>query len=546
MPDRLVIGMEFSTQSAKAVVLGADSANVLTSIQLNYDETFPQYGTKGGVLPSEDATVRHTSPAMLSEAMDELFRRLGAADVEMARVRALKLDAQQHCTVYADDSLADRLSALDEGAAGAGDAGPAAGNAGLGTGNLAAAVAPAFTRNSVPIWEDRSTAREVQLLEAALAGQGGVQHLTANPTELRFPAAQIVRWALADPDAYAQTAHIMLLSAFLTPLLTGCIAPVDTGDGWGTNLNHADIDDPGWHPDTVSAVEELIGRPGSLTARLGEMVPYDTPVGRVSGYFSRRYGLPADAMVLAGTGDNPATLLGCGGKLVISLGSSYTVNGVVSELDALSGAEYNVFGYTPGTAMALSVITNGTKVHDKFRREYAHGETWDEYERRAGGRTVDPEEPLLLPYLQAESVPRAPAGFVRDGLSAGDREANIRALHISQALSLRLHASHVASPEAIAVVGGGSQNDALRAYTTDAFGRPTYRIRNGDFAAPLGCAIAAARHLLRCSYEAATARFVAVEAGSELSPLGRNDAAYDRLLTRYRQLEAANRVTTTA
>lgn len=529
MPDRLVIGMEFSTQSAKAIVLGADSANVHTSMQLNYDETFPQYGTKGGVLPSEDATVRHTSPAMLSEAMDELFCRLVAAGVDMAWVRALKLDAQQHCTVYADHSLADRLSALDPGA-----------------GDLAAAVAPAFTRSSVPIWEDRSTAREVELLEAALAGQGGVQRITANPAELRFPAAQIIRWALADPDAYAQTAHIMLLSAFLTSLLTGCIAPVDTGDGWGTNLNHADIDDPGWHPDTVSAVEELIGRPGSLTARLGEMVPYDRPVGRVSGYFSRRYGLPADAMVLAGTGDNPATLLGCGGKLVISLGSSYTVNGVVSELDALSGAEYNVFGYTPGTAMALSVITNGTKVHDKFRREYAHGETWDEYERRAGGRTVDPEEPLLLPYLQAESVPRAAAGFVRDGLSAGDREANIRALHISQAVSLRLHASHVASPGAIAVVGGGAQNDVLRAFTTDAFGRPTYRIRNGDFAPPLGCAIAAARYLLRCSYEAATARFVAVEAGSELSPLGRNDAAYDRLLARYRQLEAANRETTTA
>jgi len=31
-----------------------------------------------------------------------------------------------------------------------------------------------------------------------------------------------------------------------------------------------------------------------------------------------------DAVVLAGTGDNPATLPGCGGRLVISLGSSYS------------------------------------------------------------------------------------------------------------------------------------------------------------------------------------------------------------------------------
>ena len=83
MPDRLVIGMEFSTQSAKAVALGADSANVHATVQLNYDETFPQYGTSGGVLPSADPAVRHTSPAMLTEAIGELFRRLGAAGVDV-------------------------------------------------------------------------------------------------------------------------------------------------------------------------------------------------------------------------------------------------------------------------------------------------------------------------------------------------------------------------------------------------------------------------------------------------------------------------------
>ncbi len=57
------------------------------------------------------------------------------------------------------------------------------------------------------------------------------------------------------------------------------------------------------------------------------MVHYDTVLGPIAPYFVRRYGMNPGAVVLAGTGDNPATLLGCGGQAVVSLGSSYTVNG---------------------------------------------------------------------------------------------------------------------------------------------------------------------------------------------------------------------------
>ena len=35
-----------------------------------------------------------------------------------------------------------------------------------------------------------------------------------------------------------------------------------------------------------------------------------------------------------------------------------------------AGEEYNVFGYTKGKAMALSVITNGGKVQDHFLKKY--------------------------------------------------------------------------------------------------------------------------------------------------------------------------------
>lgn len=522
MQNRLVLGLEFSTQSAKAVVLDIENATVERTEQLNFDESFPRYGTRGGVLPAADPRVRHTSPAMVTEALDELLARLSQTGVRMSAVEAIKLDAQQHCTVYADETLSSRLTELETSTP------------------LVEQVAPAFTRSSAPIWEDRSTEEQVRFLEDRLSQKGGLRALTGNRGELRFPASQVLKWGQEDPVSYDKTAHVLVLSAFVTSLLAGRIAPVDTGDGWGTNLNHTDVSHPGWNEHVLAAVDEALGAAGvktSIATKIGKMDHYDAPVGRIHPYFAEKYGIGRGATVLCGTGDNPATLLGCGGSLVISLGSSYTVNGMLSAAEPAE-PEYNVFGYVPGSAMALSVITNGTKVHDEFRRRYSPEASWEAYSALAGERRVTADEPLLLPYLQDESVPTKPAGIVRDGLSETDAQANIRALHISQAVSLRLHAAHVTAADSLAVVGGGSQNDTLRAFISDAFGAATYRIRNGDYAAPFGCAVAAARYALGLSYEQALKRYIQVEEGSRMEP--RDDVAevYRELIERYERVEA--------
>jgi xylulokinase len=111
-------------------------------------------------------------------------------------------------------------------------------------------VAPAFTRGSAPIWEDRSTEEQVRLLEDRLSHKGGLRALTGNRGELRFPAPQILKWGQEDPAAYDKTAHVLVLSAFVTSLLAGRIAPVDTGDGWGTLII----------PDGVSTSSPLLMR----------------------------------------------------------------------------------------------------------------------------------------------------------------------------------------------------------------------------------------------------------------------------------------------
>jgi sugar (pentulose or hexulose) kinase len=258
-----------------------------------------------------------------------------------------------------------------------------------------------------------------------------------------------------------------------------------------------------------------------------------------------KYRVNPEAVVLAGTGDNPATLLGCGGHAVISLGTSYTVNGVMKSIVPSESGAYNIFGYAPGKAMALSVFTNGGKVHDHFLRKYLVDSStrdltqqdWNDYCSAAGNPLLYENEPLILPYLQDECVPLKRRGVVRDGLGEDDGNANIRALAVSQALSLKLHSDHLQDVDTLCVVGGGARNHFLRQLISDVFNAKTYLIRDAGYAAPLGCAISAARAALGISYEEAVDRFVAPDESSYRSPVRENTRVARGLLNTYSALE---------
>jgi xylulokinase len=494
-----------------------------------YDTVFPEYETIGGILPSALPEERHTSPLMLLEAMDHCFKRL-SGNMDLSRAGVIKVDAMQHCSVYVKSGFQDSLRALNHGY------------------SLVNQLAGCFSRSTCPTWEDRSTADEAGYLANALEQMGGVSRLTGNRAELRFPAAQILRWARMKPAEYDQTDRVFLLSAFMTSILAGKDVPVDTGDGWGTNLNTLDINNPGWHPHVVDIIDARIAASGTATPllkKLGGMNHYDAPAGRISSYFVEKYGMNSKTEVLTGTGDNPATLLGCGGGITVSLGSSYTLNGVMQNIEPSSMDEYNIFGYTRGQAMALSVITNGAKVHDNFMRTYlqvpenkkAGAGDWALYTSHVGDQVLKADEPLLLPYLMDESVPLKKKGIHRDRLHHDDAEGNIRALHLSQVISMKCHSSHLGVVDQICIVGGGARNQLMRQWIADAFNAVTYSITHADLAAPMGCAVSGAAHVLKLSYEEAIQRFVKKDETTICRPEKQNNAIINQLQHRYLLLE---------
>lgn len=527
------IGIEFSTQSVKVVALNLQDFDVAFTGSFDYDTCFPDYNTRGGVLPSSIPGIRHTSPFMLIEALDHAFDLMVKEHLDLFLVEAVKVDGMQHCTVYTGSGFPQILKKLDAEQ------------------TLVDQLGPCITRETSPIWEDRGPVTEVGYLTEALKTQGGIDHLTGNRAELRFPASQILKWARESPEKYERTSNIFLLSAFISTILAGKILPVDTGDGWGTNLNHLDIHRPGWSDPVLSATEALLEEYGLRTPvvdKLGHMEHYDALAGAVSPYFVQKYGVSPSAKVLIGTGDNPATLLGCGGHMVISLGSSYTVNGVMRTIIASADEEYNVFGFTRGRAMALSVFTNGGKVHETFLNRYLNlpenqkpeKADWVSYVGDTGGLRLAPDENLMLPYLLDESVPLRKQGIIRDGFPEDDAQANIRALHLSQILTMKLHSKHLGDVDELCVVGGASGNPIMRQWIADAFQTRTYSIRNADSAAPFGCALSGAVAALGISYEEAAERFIRKDDASVCHPIPENDDVMTHLIERYKNLEMSS------
>jgi xylulokinase len=88
----LYIGLDSSTQSLTAIVIevGRDPRRpaIVLETSIAYDEALPHYGTRHGVLPSDDPAVAMSPPVMWAEALDLLFAQL-ATRLDLRQVAAI-------------------------------------------------------------------------------------------------------------------------------------------------------------------------------------------------------------------------------------------------------------------------------------------------------------------------------------------------------------------------------------------------------------------------------------------------------------------------
>src|SRR5436190_13970768 len=515
------LGFDSSTQSLTATIVEVTDAvrRIVFEHVLEFDREFPEYGTTHGVVTSgEDGRVVTAPPAMWAAALDRMAGVLAASGVDLSRIRAITGSGQQHGSVYLAAGAAAALRHLDPERA------------------LVEQVDGLFSRPESPVWLDCSTSGECAGLTEALGGDAALAQLTGSRAYERFTAAQIRKFARADPAAYARTERIDLVSSFMASLLAGRHAPLEPGDASGMNL--MELAERRWSPAALDATAPDLGR------RLPPIHESWTVTGTLSPYWQNRYGF-GPAFLIPWSGDNPSALVGLGlvspGALGISLGTSDTVFGPIARPTHDPGGSGHVFGSPAGGYMALTCFANGSLARERVRD--AFGLDWERVSRALRSTPAGNGGALMTPLFVPAIAPRVAApSSRRRNLDETDAPRMVRAIVEAQAMAMRLHSQWIAPRAAsILATGGAAANPDILQVIADVFDTEVVRgtPRNS---ASLGAALRAYHAERRhegapMSWEDAVAGFTSPDDELRVRPNAASAAVYAALLPEYAAFE---------
>ncbi|MDF3068991.1 MAG: Carbohydrate kinase, FGGY-like protein [Polyangiaceae bacterium] len=481
------------------MVIDTTEGRVLLDQSVNFGKALPEYASPSGFLAHEDPQIKHANPLMWVAALDLLLGNLKAAGTDFSKIEGISGAGQQHGSVY----LAKRLDEVP-----AWDASQ----------DLVSQVRPLLSRATSPIWMDSSTSAQCRAIADAVGGDARVVSISGSRAVERFTGPQIRAFYERDPQGYAETREVHLVSSFLASVLVGKTAPIDHGDGAGMNL--LELASGTWSPELLTATA-----PG-LAERLPPAVPSRTIVGELSGYFVRKYGFKAGTPVVAFTGDNPSSLVGMGatepGTAVVSMGTSDTVFAAMRQPLTDPRGFGHVFGNPGGGFMCLICFANGSLAREKVAERT--GLTWEAFERAILQETEPGNQGnWLLPFFIPEMTPKVLSPkvelFGNPQFTAWEQPAALaRAIVEAQALSMQRHSDWIGEqPKVIRVTGGASRNRGIRQVLADVFGAEIRSLSVGNSSA-LGAALRAAEAVGSVPFPRLYEAFAATDDASSVTP----------------------------
>ena len=459
----LTLGIDSSTQGTKAVVYDNATGRVVASAAVNYGRDLPEFNSPDGFLPNADARVRRADPRMWVKGLDLVLARLRDSGAPMGEIAAIGGDAQQHATVYLTAQGVETLKTCAPGEV----------------------DAACFSRAESPIWMDSSTSAEVAALDAAFGA--ALQTRTGSPAIERFAAAQAMKFAKEEPEAWSRTARVHLLSSFLTSYLAGADAPIETGDGAGMNL--LNLQTLKWDPAICD-----FAAPGLYAKLPAVYLPNDPDTLRLAPRFAA-FGLKPGIPVAPFTGDNPASLVGCGaeepGCAVISLGTSDVFFGAMRDFKTDPDGFGHVFGNPMGGFMSLSCFKNGSLARERIKREC--GVDWTFFDETAFDLTpAGNNGRRAFPYFETEITPKHDATGVEANFdwAAAANETKIRAIVEGQMGNMYDRTRWIGEFEKVYVTGGASKSRGIRGVIADIFKAKVETLDVADSAAVGGARLA--------------------------------------------------------
>jgi xylulokinase len=515
--SRYYLGLDSSTQSLSAILIDAESGQLVFEQSLNYSIELPAYGVTDGFLPSIMPGVVHAPPLMWVEALDQLLMQMKADKCPMNEIVAVAGAAQQHGSVYVGAGFNPRLKSCNPQTP------------------LHKQLQACFTHNTSPIWMDSSTTAQCAAITKALGGEANVNQVTGSIAVERFSGAQIKKFADTQPDAYANTAAIMLVSSFMASLFAGRHVGIDFTDASGMNL--LDIRYKQWHPEALACCGD------QLQDRLKLVVNPQLLLGTIAPYFSQRYGFNSACQVLPWCGDNPSSLIGLGlvepGMTAISLGTSDTCFGLFKDLPESMSPWAHTFIAPTLDYMSLLCFKNGALAREAIRQQ--HQLTWEQFSASLDATPPGNQGAMILPWFDSEIVPKVEhAGVRRFSLELTDTDANCRAVIEAQMIAMSNHATAAGlQPISIRATGGASQNPAILQVMANVFGCPVDVLQTTSNSAALGAALRAVFAIENKSWIETVRPFTKVQQASKILPDANTVPIYQAMKKVYAERETS-------
>jgi xylulokinase len=437
------------------LVIGVDSSTQSTKVEARRIDTGEVVGTAHAPHPPTDPPVSEQDPVSWWQALAAALADLGTrSTVALTEVEAISVAGQQHGLVLLDE---------------AGDP-----------------VRPA------KLWNDTTSSPDADRLVAALGADAWAASTGSVPVA-SFTVSKLA-WVVAhEPDLLPRVAKVLLPHDYLTWRLTGAHV-TDRGDASGT----------GWFDPTggmyLPAMLDAAGVAGDeWIGRLPRVLGPSEPAGTVTAAAADALGLPAGALVGAGTGDNMGAALGLGlraGDVALSLGTSGTVFAVCASGSHDTTGAVAGFASATGDFLPLVCTLNATKVTD-------HVAAWlgtDAPGLAALALTAadDPGTVVCVPYFDGERTPNRPdaTGALHGLTSATTRAQLALAAHDGVLCGLLdgLDALRAVAPRLDGrtfLVGGGSRSVAYRQRLADLLHAPIV-VPHTDETVATGAAVQAA------------------------------------------------------
>lgn len=515
--SRYYLGLDSSTQSLSAIVIDAESGQLVYERSLNYSSELTNYGVTDGFLPCTESGVVHAPPLMWVEALDQLLIQMQADHVPMNEILAVTGSAQQHGTVYLAAGFDELLINCNAQTP------------------LHKQLQTCFTRNTSPIWMDSSTREQCITITKVLGGDAKVNQLTGSIAVERFSGAQIKKFSDTDPDAFADTSAIMLVSSFMASLFSGKKVGIDFTDASGMNL--LDIRNKQWHSAALSCCGD------HLQDKLKPAVNPQQLLGTIAPYFSQRYGFNSTCQILPWCGDNPSSLIGLGlvesGMTAISLGTSDTLFGLFKNLPESMSPWAHTFIAPTLDYMSLLCFKNGALAREAIRQQYQL--SWEQFSANLDATVPGNKGAMMLPWFDSEIVPKVEQGGVqRFSLQSTDIADNCRAVIEAQMMAMSNHAKAAGlQPTSIRATGGASQNTAILQIMANVFGCPVDVLQSTSNSAALGAALRAVYAIENKPWIQTVQQFTQIQQASCIHPDEDAVKIYQAMKKLYAEREAS-------